>query len=107
MVICNIQKVDENGKVIQKLTQIPNMPEKINLEIIFRFFQISAILHVINYLKKNFLIRKDLKKEFILKIFSLFHSFCWNVKPLHRPRISIINTLNVPILLQNPYGKRT
>lgn len=31
MVICNLQKVDENGKVTQKLTQIPNMPEKIAL----------------------------------------------------------------------------
>jgi len=31
MVICNLQKVDENGKITQKLTQIPNMPEKIDL----------------------------------------------------------------------------
>ena len=31
MVICNLQKVDENGKIVQKLTQIPNMPEKIDL----------------------------------------------------------------------------
>ena len=31
MVVCNIQKVDEQGNCIQKLTQIPNMPEKINL----------------------------------------------------------------------------
>lgn len=28
IVICNIQKVDEKGNVTQKLTQIPNMPEK-------------------------------------------------------------------------------
>jgi hypothetical protein len=40
MVICNIQKVDENGSVTQKLTQIPNMPEKINLEDHFSVFQI-------------------------------------------------------------------
>lgn len=32
MVICNLQKVDENGNVTQKLTQIPNMPEKIDLK---------------------------------------------------------------------------
>ena len=31
MVICNLQKVDENGKIFQKLTQVPNMPEKIDL----------------------------------------------------------------------------
>ena len=31
MVICNLQKVDENGKILQKLTQVPNMPEKIDL----------------------------------------------------------------------------
>ena len=31
MVICNLQKVDENGKIVQKLTQVPNMPEKIDL----------------------------------------------------------------------------
>jgi glycosyltransferase involved in cell wall biosynthesis len=38
MVICNIQKVDQNGNVIQKLTQIPNMPEKIDLEENFSIF---------------------------------------------------------------------
>ena len=31
MVICNLQKVDENGKILQKLTQVSNMPEKIDL----------------------------------------------------------------------------
>ncbi|CAA7195315.1 glycosyltransferase family 2 protein [Chryseobacterium potabilaquae] len=38
MVICNIQKVDELGKIVQKLTQIPNMPEKIKLEDNFSIF---------------------------------------------------------------------
>ncbi|MDT3408246.1 MULTISPECIES: glycosyltransferase family 2 protein [Chryseobacterium] len=38
MVICNIQKVNENGKVVQKLTQVPNMPEKINLSENFSVF---------------------------------------------------------------------
>lgn len=32
MVICNLQKVDEHGNITQKLTQIPNMPEKIDLK---------------------------------------------------------------------------
>lgn len=38
MVICNLQKVDENGKISQKLTQIPNMPEKIDLAENFSVF---------------------------------------------------------------------
>ena len=38
MVICNLRKVDENGNVTQKLTQIPNMPEKIDLEKKFSVF---------------------------------------------------------------------
>ncbi|WP_312767220.1 glycosyltransferase family 2 protein [Epilithonimonas sp.] len=32
MTICNLQKVDENGYITQKLTQLPNFPEKIILE---------------------------------------------------------------------------
>ena len=38
LVICNLQKVDENGKVTQKLTQIPNLSEKIDLEKNFSVF---------------------------------------------------------------------
>lgn len=38
MVICNLQKVDEHGNVTQKLTQIPNMPEKIILKDHFSVF---------------------------------------------------------------------
>ena len=38
MVICNLQKVDENGKVTQKLTQIPNLTEEIDLEKNFSVF---------------------------------------------------------------------
>lgn len=38
MVICNLQKVDECGNVTQKLTQIPNMEEKIELEKHFSVF---------------------------------------------------------------------
>jgi len=38
MVICNLQKVDERGNVIQKLTQLPNMPEKIDLASHFSVF---------------------------------------------------------------------
>lgn len=38
MVICNLQKVNERGIVTQKLIQIPNMPEKIDLEKNFSVF---------------------------------------------------------------------
>lgn len=38
MVICNLQKVDQDGNITQKLTQIPNMPEKIALENHFSVF---------------------------------------------------------------------
>lgn len=54
MVICNIQKVDEVGNVIQKLPQIPNMPEKIILEDHFSVFS------DLSYFACNKLFRKEL-----------------------------------------------
>ncbi len=54
MVICNIQKVNEHGGVIQKLTQIPNMPEKIDL---YNHFSVFSDL---SYFACNKLFRKEL-----------------------------------------------
>lgn len=54
MVICNIQKVDEHGNITQKLTQIPNMPEKIDLETNFSVFS------DLSYFACNKLFRKEL-----------------------------------------------
>ncbi|MEY8761482.1 glycosyltransferase family 2 protein [Chryseobacterium tongliaoense] len=54
MVICNIQKVDEHGNITQKLTQIPNMPEKIDLETHFSVFS------DLSYFACNKLFRKEL-----------------------------------------------
>lgn len=54
MVICNIQKVDQNGRIIQKLTQVPHMPEKIDLEKNFSVFS------DISYFACNKLFRKEL-----------------------------------------------
>lgn len=54
MVICNIQKVDEYGNITQKLTQIPNMPEKIDLETNFSVFS------DLSYFACNKLFRKEL-----------------------------------------------
>lgn len=57
MVICNIQKVDEHGNVTQKLTQIPNMPEKIDLEKHFSVFS------DISYFACNKLFKKELFQD--------------------------------------------
>ncbi|SIP93553.1 Glycosyltransferase involved in cell wall bisynthesis [Chryseobacterium sp. RU37D] len=57
MVICNIQKVDQNGNVTQKLTQIPNMLEKIDLDSNFSVFS------DLSYFACNKLFRKDLFNE--------------------------------------------
>ncbi|GAB0156345.1 glycosyltransferase family 2 protein [Chryseobacterium sp. Alg-005] len=54
MVICNIQKVDEHGNVTQKLTQLPHMPEKIDLEKHFSVFS------DISYFACNKLFKKEL-----------------------------------------------
>lgn len=57
MVICNIQKVDEHGNVTQKLTQIPNMPEKIDLKSHFSVFS------DLSYFACNKLFKKELFKD--------------------------------------------
>ncbi|MCU7617177.1 glycosyltransferase [Chryseobacterium sp. PBS4-4] len=57
MVICNIQKVDEIGNVTQKLTQIPNMPEKIDLNENFSVFS------DLSYFACNKLFKKELFKN--------------------------------------------
>lgn len=57
MAICNLQKVDEQGNVHRKLTQIPNMPEKIELENSFSVFS------DISYFACNKIFRKDLFHE--------------------------------------------
>ncbi|MGE4513601.1 MAG: glycosyltransferase family 2 protein [Chryseobacterium sp.] len=57
MVICNIQKVNQKGKIVQKLTQVPNMPEKIDLEKNFSVFS------DISYFACNKLFRKTLFNE--------------------------------------------
>ena len=54
MVICNLHKVDESGNVTQKLTQIPNLPEKIDLS---EHFSVFADL---SYFACNKLFKKDL-----------------------------------------------
>ena len=54
MAICNLQKVDEVGNTTQKLTQIPNMPEKIDLRNNFTVFS------DLSYFACNKIFKKDL-----------------------------------------------
>ena len=54
MAICNLQKVDENGNVTQKLTQLPNFPEKIILE------NNLSVFSDISYFACNKLFKKEL-----------------------------------------------
>lgn len=62
MVVCNIQKVNENGNVTQKLTQIPNMPEKIVLEKHFSVFSDLSYFACNKLFKRELFINKRFKK---------------------------------------------
>lgn len=63
MVICNIQKVDQHGRIIQKLTQVPNMPEKIDLENNFSVFSDISYFACNKLFKKNLFEEKRFKKN--------------------------------------------
>lgn len=54
MAICNLQKVDETGKVLQKLTQIPNKPEKITVK------SNLSVFSDLSYFACNKIFREDL-----------------------------------------------
>lgn len=62
MVICNLQKVDEDGNVTQKLTQIPNMPEKINLRENFSVFADLSYFACNKIFKRELFDNKRFKK---------------------------------------------
>lgn len=57
MAICNLQKVDENGNVTQKLTQLPNFPEKIVLE------DHLSVFSDISYFACNKIFKKELFED--------------------------------------------
>jgi len=63
MVICNIQKVDQHGRIIQKLTQVPNMPEKIDLENNFSVFSDISYFACNKLFKKSLFHEKRFKKN--------------------------------------------
>lgn len=62
MVICNLQKVDEKGKVAQKLTQIPNMSEKMLLEENFSVFSDLSYFACNKIFKRELFQKKRFKK---------------------------------------------
>ena len=62
MVICNLQKVDENGKILQKLTQVPNMPEKIDLAKNFSVFSDLGYFACNKLFKRELFENKRFKK---------------------------------------------
>ena len=63
MVVCNLQKVDEFGNITQKLTQIPNMPEKIDLETHFSVFSDLSYFACNKIFKKELFENKRFKKN--------------------------------------------
>jgi len=62
MVICNLQKVDEKGKLAQKLTQIPNMSEKMLLEENFSVFSDLSYFACNKIFKRELFQKKRFKK---------------------------------------------
>ena len=62
MVICNLQKVDERGTVTRKLTQIPDMPEKIDLENHFSVFSDLSYFACNKIFKKELFEKRKFKK---------------------------------------------
>ena len=82
MVICNIQKVDEDGKVIQKLTQIPNMPEKIDLESHFSVFSDLSYFACNKLFKKELFHNKRFKKGIHFEDIHLIPQLLLNCKTL-------------------------
>lgn len=63
MVICNIQKVNEHGNITQKLTQIPNMPEKIDLRKHFSVFSDVSYFACNKLFKKELFAKKRFKRD--------------------------------------------
>lgn len=82
MVVCNIQKVDENGVVTQKLTQIPNMPEKIDLESHFSVFSDLSYFACNKLFKKDLFTKKRFKKGIHFEDIHLIPQLLLNCKTI-------------------------
>lgn len=62
MAICNLQKVDENGNVTQKLTQLPNFPDKIELDKNLSVFSDLSYFACNKIFSKELFLHKRFKK---------------------------------------------
>lgn len=62
IVVCNLQKVNENGVIIKKIPQIPNMPEKIVLEDNLSVFSDLGCFACNKLFKKELFIHHRFKK---------------------------------------------
>ncbi len=82
MVICNLQKVDENENVTQKLTQIPNMPEKIDLEQNFSVFSDLGYFACNKIFKKELFFNRRFKKGAHFEDIQLIPQLLLNCKTL-------------------------
>ena len=80
MVICNLQKVDEDGKVIRKLPQIPNMPEKIDLKENFSVFSDLSYFACNKIFKAELFDQKRFKKGIHFEDIQLIPQLLLNCK---------------------------
>lgn len=82
MVVCNIQKVDEQGNCTQQLTQIPNMPEKINLMENFSVFADLSYFACNKIFKRELFNHKRFKKGVHFEDIQLIPQLILNCKTI-------------------------
>ena len=82
MVVCNIQKVDEQGNCTQQLTQIPNMPEKINLMENFSVFADLSYFACNKIFKRELFNHKRFKKGVHFEDIQLIPQLVLNCKTI-------------------------
>ncbi|WP_300672394.1 glycosyltransferase [Soonwooa sp.] len=82
MVICNLQKVDQFGNVTQKLTQIPNMPEKIVLDEHFSVFSDLSYFACNKIFRADLFSNKNFKKGIHFEDIQLIPQLLLNCKTI-------------------------
>ncbi|WP_374328925.1 glycosyltransferase [Soonwooa sp.] len=82
MVICNLEKVDQFGNVTQKLTQIPNMPEKIDLSEHFSVFSDLSYFACNKIFRADLFSNKNFKKGIHFEDIQLIPQLLLNCKTI-------------------------
>ena len=82
MVICNLQKVNEKGEITQKLTQIPNMPERMDLKSNFSIFSDVSYFACNKLFKKELFNNKRFKKGVHFEDIQLIPQLLLNCKTI-------------------------